>query len=134
MSAKVPLTNNPRVQTGPCPTWHTLPFCKREAEASYKTPGGRGGSKAAQGGQGKGQTWLGQGRTDPWAASERLALWTEQLQLQFQGARVCGGQVPASSSPHGLLPAVTLPHRDRLPCPRAGHVGFKQQRPADVYG
>ena len=45
MSAKVPLMNNSRVQAGPCPPWHTLPLCKREAEASYKTPGGRGGVK-----------------------------------------------------------------------------------------
>lgn len=58
LSVKVPLINNSHVQAGPCPPWHTLPFCKREAEASY-TPGGRGPRKAARGGRGKGQIWHG---------------------------------------------------------------------------
>ena len=59
LSVKVPLIHNSHVQAGPCLPWHTLPFCKREAEASYETPGCKGPRKAAQGGRGKGQTWHG---------------------------------------------------------------------------
>lgn len=58
------------------------------------------------------------------AASEPLALWTEWLQLQFQGERAFRGQVLASSAPQGLLLAVTLPYSGPAPPPESGACRF----------
>lgn len=58
------------------------------------------------------------------AASEPLTLWTERLQLQFEGETAFLGQVLASSAPQGLLPAVTLPYSGPAPPPESGACRF----------